>query len=109
MKVTELPYSRITLEEVQARATKVIEAVRTAATVDDILAARQEMIALTKDYSTNAGLCYMRYSINTADEFYSAEKDYYDEIGPVIENLNYEYTCALLDSRLEAIYHRIRE
>ena len=100
MKVTELPYSRVTLEQVQERAVKVINAVKNAATVEDILAARQEMIALHKDYSTNAGLCYMRYSINTADEFYSAEKDYYNEIGPVIDNLNFEYACALLDSPL---------
>lgn len=100
MKVSELPYHRITLEEVQTRAKNIIEAVKNATTADEVLNARQDMISLQKDYSTNAGLCYMRYSINTADEFYSAEKDYYDEIGPVVSNLLYEYTCALLDSPL---------
>ncbi len=28
----------------------------------------------------------MRYSINTADAFYLAEKEYYDEVGPQAQN-----------------------
>ena len=107
MKVTELPYRRITLEEVQSRAEKVIQTVKSANTVGEILAARKDMTALHKDYNTNAGLCYMRYSINTADEFYAAEKDYYDQIGPVIDNLNFEYASALLESPLRPALEKV--
>ena len=41
-------------------------------------------------------LSYMRYSINTADPFYLAEKDYYDEVGPQAQNYLLEYTKAML-------------
>ena len=47
---------------------------------------------------TAQALSYMRYSINTADEFYLAEKDYYDETGPQAQNLMLEYTKAMLAS-----------
>lgn len=40
----------------------------------------------------------MRYTINTVDPFYLAEKDYYDEIGPEVENLALQYASAVLDS-----------
>ena len=38
----------------------------------------------------------MHYSINTADPFYLAEKDYYDEVGPQAQNYLLEYTKAML-------------
>ena len=44
----------------------------------------------------------MRYSINTVDEFYVAEKDYYDEIGPEAENYMVQYASTLLDSPFRA-------
>lgn len=44
----------------------------------------------------------MRYTINTVDPFYLAEKDYYDEIGPEIENLDLQYASAVLDSPFRA-------
>ena len=40
----------------------------------------------------------MRYSINTVDEFYVAEKDYYDEVGPLAQNEMLAYTKAMLDT-----------
>lgn len=40
----------------------------------------------------------MRYSINTADAFYLAEKEYYDEVGPQAQNYLLEYTRAMLET-----------
>lgn len=100
MKVCDLPYRRVTLEEMQQKLGHATQAVKDAATVEQVLAARQEMVAAMKDYSTASSLSYMRFSINTVDPFYVAEKDYYDEISPAVENLSYEYACAMLDSPL---------
>ena len=85
MKVSELPYRRVTREEMTDGLQRVIERVKAAQSVEEILAARAEYLSLTTEYATAQSLSYMRYTINTVDPFYLAEKDYYDEIGPEVE------------------------
>ena len=98
MKVSELPYRRVSLEEVKEVMERVISRIREAKSVEEILAAREEYLAMNLEYYTNVSLASMRYTINTVDEFYVAENDYYDEIGPAVENYTVEYASALLDS-----------
>ena len=102
MKVCDLPYKRVTLEEVEAVMKDVIARIRSAKSADEILAAREDCNALRLEYQTAASLSYMRYSINTVDEFYVAEKEYYDEVGPSVQNYMIEYASALLDSPFRA-------
>ena len=80
MKVSQLPYRRVTREEMTAGLRHVIERVRGARSVEEILEARAEYLSLKTEYDTAQSLSYMRYTINTVDPFYLAEKDYYDEI-----------------------------
>ena len=98
MKVSELPYRRVTLEEVSAVMEDVISRIQNAQSVDEILKAREDYLKILLEYSTNASLASMRYTINTVDEFYVAENDYYDEIGPSVGNYNVAYASVLLDS-----------
>ena len=86
MKVSELPYRRVTLEEIKAVMEDVIPRVKNAKSVEEILAAREDYLKITLEFSTNASLASMRYTINTVDPFYVAENEYYDEIGPVVGN-----------------------
>lgn len=102
MKVSQLPYRRVTREEMTAGLRHVIERVRGARNVEEILEARAEYLSLKTEYDTAQSLSYMRYTINTVDPFYLAEKDYYDEIGPEIENLDLQYASAVLDSPFRA-------
>ena len=102
MKVFQLPYRRVTREEMTAGLRHVIERVRGARNVEEILEARAEYLSLKTEYDTAQSLSYMRYTINTVDPFYLAEKDYYDEIGPEIENLDLQYASAVLDSPFRA-------
>ena len=74
MKVSELPYKRVTIEEIKAVMDDVLARTRNAKSVDEILAAREDYLKLLCDYRTAESLSYMRYSINTVDEFYVAEK-----------------------------------
>ena len=98
MKVSELPYKRVTLEEVASVMEDVIPRIQNAKSVEEVLSAREDYLKLALEYYTANSLAYMRYSINTADEFYVAENDYYDEAGPAVNNYNVEYASALLDS-----------
>ncbi len=98
MKVPELPYRRVTLEEVAAVMEDVIPRVKNAKSADEILKAREDYLRMLLEYVTNASLASMRYTINTVDEFYVKENEYYDEIGPSVANFGVSWAAALLDS-----------
>lgn len=98
MKVSQLPYQRVTIEQLTDSVRQIVEDIRNAGSVETVLEARKRYNALSKEYGTATALSYMRYTINTVDPFYLAEKDYYDEVGPAAANLDLEYTKALLDS-----------
>ena len=102
MKVSELPYRRVTLEEIKAVAEDVIPRIKNAKSVEEILAAREDFLKMSLEYYTNAALASMRYTINTVDPFYVAENNHYDELGPAAENYSLEYASALLDSPFRA-------
>ena len=98
MKVSELEYRRITIEYLRDAVGAVISQIENAASVEDVLAARKRYNELMEEYNTATALSYMRYTINTVDEFYVAEKDYYDEIGPEVSNLDLAYNNAFMGS-----------
>ena len=102
MKVPELPYRRVTIEEIRAVMTDVTARIRAAENVESILKAREDKQAMLLEYATNASLASMRYTLDVSDPFYSAENEYYDEIGPEAESLLVEYSAALLDSPFRA-------
>ena len=102
MKVPELPYRRVTIEEIRAVMTDVTARIRAAENVESILKARDDKQAILLEYATNASLASMRYTLDVTDPFYSAENEYYDEIGPEAESLLVEYSAALLDSPFRA-------
>jgi oligoendopeptidase F len=102
MKVSELHYERITEEAITKTAEDIISRVKNAKSVKDILAAREKYVDFNKEFVTAVSLSYIRYSLNTADEFYVAEKNYYDEVTPKAQNYMVEYANAMLDSPFRA-------
>lgn len=102
MKVSQLPYERVTIEELKEASSRIVQAIREADSLERVLSAREEYRALRLRYTTNAGLAYMRYSLNTAEPFYSAENDYYDEIAPEVQALQQEYIRAMMESPFRA-------
>ena len=95
-KVSELEYTRLPIEDFGKEAAAIIEQVKNAASAQEVLAARDKCNDLIIRWETAEALSYMRYSINTADAFYLAEKEYYDEVGPQAQNYLLEYTKAML-------------
>lgn len=67
-----------------------------------------EISTLREEFSTMYNLCYIRHTSNTADKFYEAENQYFDENLPEYEALNHRLFSALLETpfreTLEAQY-----
>ena len=60
MKVSELPYRRVSLEEVRGVLEDVLARIQKAADADAILAAWEDNRRVTLEYQSNAALAYMR-------------------------------------------------
>ncbi len=102
MKIKDMPYEHQSIEAIRAQAGPIIEGLKNAQTVEEVLALRDRMLDLLLNCGSNTSLCEIRYTCNTADEFYTKEHEYYDEIGPEIQALLVEYGNLLLNHPLRA-------
>lgn len=98
MKFSEMPYSRVNLEEVEAGYKDLIEKAKCAGSGEELFAVHQEYYRFTGDVNTNMILARIRNDIDMTDEFYAAENDYYDQIRPVISNYESIYSKVLYES-----------
>ena len=98
MKVSEMPYKRITVEEVKSEAEKIIEKIKAAKSAEDLKAERDEYNKISEDVETACALANCRFTLNTRDEFYNGEMDYYDNAMPLLAEIENEYKKAVLDS-----------
>ncbi|HAD12075.1 MAG TPA: M3 family oligoendopeptidase, partial [Saprospirales bacterium] len=57
------------------------------------------IVAVREEFSSMYNLCYIRHTANTADPFYEAENQYFDEQSPSFEALNNKLYKALLSSK----------
>ena len=99
MKVSEIPYERADAEKVCGVIDKAVEKINAAKSVDDVLEARELVNDALRDFYTESSLANARFTLNTKDEFYSAEKDYYDEKMPVVQVSYLKYADAILRSK----------
>jgi len=102
MKVSEMPYQRITVEEFKEQAEKIIKKIKNSDSAEDLKNARDEFNKISEDVETACSLANCRFTLNTRDEFYNAEMDYYDNAMPLFSEIENEYKKAMLDSPYRA-------
>lgn len=102
LKVSEIPYKRYTIEEGKAAFAQFEAAMKEAKSASDVLAARKAFRDAMTLYEDAASLSYCRFTLNTKDEFYQGEIDYYDKVGPLFSELGTAYAALLLDSPYRA-------
>lgn len=93
----EMPYERITYEELEERYRQLMTEFREAPDGDACLAVLKKRYRLVEDM-TAMDLCAVRHDMDVNDAFYSAEQDYYDEIGPKLTDLSNQFDRLMLDS-----------
>ena len=98
MKFSEMPYKRPDPEEIKKDFQDFTERLKKAGSYEEAKATFLAYEDWYKIADTTATLAYVRQSIDTRDEFYSQEKDFWDEIGPEIEEVEQEWIEALLQS-----------
>ena len=106
MKFSEMPYTRVDLAQVQSNAAELTAALTAAAdypAAKDVFARWQ---VLSSAISTASSLAMVRHTIDTNDSFYNAEKDFYDESSPIFQELEQNFSIALLASPYRADFEK---
>lgn len=98
MKFSEMPYKRINMEEVEKEYKSIIERTKNAKSGEEQFEIHREYYKFIEDVQTNMELAMIRHDIDTTDEFYEKESDFYDEVGPIISQYENEYGKVLYES-----------
>lgn len=96
----DLEYKRYTFEMYKTAVEPQIAAIRSAASADEITLAREKIIEADGRFSTMSALANARYTLDTRNEFYVAEVEYYDSVTPLRDDLFAQYCKALMESKL---------
>lgn len=91
-------YKRPDLQTLKENISELIHQFNEAQTVDEQNKIIEKINQYRKDFSTQSNLVYIRASINTNDEFYQKERDYFDENEPIFEEIVFEFYKALNQS-----------
>lgn len=98
MKFSEMSYTRPDAEAVKALASTLTERLRGASCFADAEAAFLEMEKLQSGFQTMSALANIRHDINTADEFYDGEVDFFDEVEPELQEYLQNWALVMLAS-----------
>ena len=94
----DFDYKRPNIEDLKAQQLAIIEQFKKAQSVEEQSDLIEKFNVLSNDYSTMANIVFIRASIDTTDEFYQSERDYFDDVGPELEEVTTEYYKALVAS-----------
>ena len=96
MTFKDMPYQRMTYEELEGRYLELIEECKKASSEEELRQVLQKKHRLDDDM-TPMSLCYVRHDMDVNDSFYAAEQEYYDEIGPMLTELDNRFQKVLLE------------
>ena len=98
MKFKDMPYKRVDFDKVAEDMKALMAELDAAKSGEEQFAVHKKFYALYDTVATNITIAQIRHDVDTADEFYSAEQDFYDEKMPELENLVVTYKKKLYES-----------
>jgi M3 family oligoendopeptidase len=102
MKFNEYPYEHIVLEDAQKEIAAIKEQMKAAKTAQEFMDAFKAYDAWERKVHTNETICSIRHTIDTHDEFYTKENDYFNEILPVLMKDTVEVADLVLNSEFRS-------
>ena len=102
MKFKDMPYERVDFDQVEKEMRTLMEEFDSAGSGEEQFAVHQKYYELTGRVETQMTIAHIRYDVDTTDEFYGKEHDYYNEKRPIYRNLALEYEKKLYASPYRA-------
>lgn len=108
MNFKDYKYERPNYKQNEESISKLIKQINEENSLDEVKKCISDINDIRNTISTMSTLASIRYTINTEDEFYEKERDYWDENMPIYDKLNSDFYKALVKnkfrSELEEIY-----
>ncbi|GGH22576.1 M3 family oligoendopeptidase [Paenibacillus segetis] len=98
MKYTEYSYERPDVKAFELKFKELLAAFNSASSYEEQDIAMTNINKLRSEFDTMQTIASIRHSIDTTDDFYKAENDYFDEFGPVVQEYINDYYKALVQS-----------
>ncbi len=102
MKFKDMPYQRVDFDQVEKEMQELMKAFDEAQSGEEQFAVHQKYYELTDRVGTQMTIAHIRFDVDTTDEFYSKEQDYYNEKRPILHNLMLAYENKLYESPYRA-------
>ncbi len=110
MKFSEIPYQRLTVEQVAPQVEQLIAALDAATNGCEACEVYERYNALVVQVESTVALVYIRNHLDTTDALYAAEQDYYDEQIPRLTELLHGFaTKLMLTPHLKALEDKYGE
>ena len=101
MKFSDYKYERPIYEEVKKEFISIIDKINNSCTYEEQKENIKKLNILRNNVETMATLSSIRHSINTLDEFYEKEREYWDEYSPLYEELNSLFYKSVINSKFK--------
>ena len=102
MKFTEMQYLRPDTDAMIALCKTAEEGIKNAPDAQAVLTIYRNLMQEQAHFYSMASLAYIRFTLNTKDEFYNTEKTFLDEQGPLLQGPAQAVDLALLESPFRA-------
>lgn len=99
MKFSEMPYRRPNKDEILNKMDGALTLLQTAESGEDAVHAMKKMEQIVIDVDTMGTICHIRNTVDTTDLFYEAEREYNDQLSPILSEKIQAFNKELLGSR----------
>lgn len=101
MNFNDIKYSRIDYAEMKKKIKGLVVSMNKSKSFEEFLKYMNETNKARKHILTMNTVSNIRFSINTKDEFYKKEKEYWDEYSPLFSDLDMLFYESILNSKFE--------
>ncbi|MGL5312496.1 MAG: M3 family oligoendopeptidase [Peptostreptococcaceae bacterium] len=101
MKFEQFEYVRPNYEENKKEILKLVEDIQSSSTYTEQKENIDKLNEIRNNIESMSTICSVRHSINTEDEFYEKEKQYWDEYSPLYEELNSSFYSTIVNSKFK--------
>lgn len=98
MKFKDMPYERVDFGKVAEEMNQIMAEFDGAKSGEEQFAVHQKYYELTDKVRTLMTIAHIRHDVDTTDEFYDKEQEYYDEQGPIFSNQVIAYQKKMYES-----------
>ena len=101
MKFKDFKYQRPEIKVLEKDFNNLLESFQRAVTFEEQDEIMTKINKLRSELESMCSIAYIRHTINTNDEFYEKENDYFDEALPVYEGLISKYYKSIVESKFK--------